>query len=230
VIRGGEGFLSAPISRRWDFMAAAPLILLCLVGIAGFGIQIYREWPVAGIDARVGAATQFAGGLYLSQKIYLLSVRRLPLLRFAGNRVRAFCLLAANFELSLLLLPQAHPPPAEAMLSTILLLAGTISSMTVLHALGKSFAIFPQARILVTQGPYRFVRHPLYLVEEISTLGLSLQFIQPWGLLVAVFSFLLQFPRMRYEETALTKAFADYAAYARRTPRLLPFLWFGFNR
>jgi len=35
---GGKDFLSAPIFRRWDLLAAVPLILLCLVGIAGFGI------------------------------------------------------------------------------------------------------------------------------------------------------------------------------------------------
>ena len=229
-MQGDKDFLAAPVSRRWDLLAAAPLILLWLVGIAGFGIQIYREWPVAGSGAWAAAATQIAGGLYLSQKIYLLSVRRLPLLRFADNRVRAFSMLAANFDLSLLLLPKAQPPPAEAMLSTILLLAGTLASMLVLHALGKSFAIFPQARILVTRGPYRFVRHPLYLVEEISALGLSLQFVQPWGLLMAVISFLLQFPRMRFEEAVLSRAFPDYAAYAARTPRFLPFLRFGLNR
>ena len=226
----GNEFLSAPISRRWDLLAAAPLILLSLVGIAGFGIQIYRDWPVAGFDARLQAATQFAGALYLAQKIYLLSVRRLPQLRIADNRVRAFCLLAANFELSLLLLPKLRPPPGQAMLSAILLLAGTAASILVLHALGRSFAVFPQARILVTRGPYRFVRHPLYVMEEISALGLSLIFVQPWGLLVAGISFLLQFPRMRFEEAVLVRAFPEYAAYARRTPRFLPFLQSGINR
>jgi protein-S-isoprenylcysteine O-methyltransferase Ste14 len=225
-----SAFLPAPISRGWDLLAAAPLMLWCLVGIAGFAIQIFREWPVAGLGAWVEAAPQLAGALYLAQKVFLLSVRRLPQLRYADNRVRAFTLLAANFDLSLLLLPKVQLPPAEATLSAILLLAGTISSIFVLHALGKSFAIFPQARMLVTEGPYHFIRHPLYVTEEISALGLSLQFVQPWGLLVALASFLLQFPRMRYEEMVLSRAFPEYPAYARRTPRFLPFLQSGINR
>ena len=211
-------------------MAAVPLILLCLVGIAGFGIQVGREWPVAGPNAWVQVASQFAGALYLAQRVFLLCVRRLPLLRFIDNRIRVFALLAANFDLSLLLLPKVQLSPAAATLSAIVLFAGTVSSIYVLHSLGKSFSVFPQARILVTHGPYRFVRHPLYLTEEISTLGFSLQFVQPWGLVMAVISFLLQFPRMRYEEAVLSRAFPDYAAYVRRTPRFLPFLRFGFNR
>ena len=41
--------------------------------------------------------------------------------------------------------------------------------------------------------------------------------------MVAV-SIAVQFPRMRYEEDVLGKTFADYNAYARVTPRLVPFL------
>lgn len=225
-----SAFVSAPISRRWDLLAATPLMLLCLVGIAGFAIQIFREGSVAGLSAWVQVVSQLAGALYLAQKVFLLCVRKVPLLRFVDNHVRAFTLFAANFDLSLLLLPKVQLPPGAATLSAIMLLAGTVSSIYVLHSLSKSFAIFPQARILVTRGPYRFVRHPLYLTEEISTLGLSLLFVQPWGLLAAVISFLLQFPRMQYEETVLIQAFPDYSAYARRTPRILPFLRFGLNR
>ena len=54
--------------------------------------------------------------------------------------------------------------------------------------------------------------------------------VQPLSLVMAVISFLLQFPRMQCEEAVLTRAFPDYAAYARGTPRFLPFLRFGLNR
>ena len=86
----------------------------------------------------------------------------------------------------------------------------------------RAFAIFPQARMPVTKGPYRLVRHPLYLCEQVSLFGVSLQYAQPWALLIVILGFALQFPRMRYEEEILGLTFPLYRDYARRTPMILP--------
>ena len=66
------------------------------------------------------------------------------------------------------------------------------------------------------------MRHPLYVTEEIASLGLALQFVQPWGLLLAGAIFFLQLPRIRFEESVLAEAFPEYRAYARRTPMFFP--------
>jgi protein-S-isoprenylcysteine O-methyltransferase Ste14 len=42
-------------------------------------------------------------------------------------------------------------------------------------SLGRSISILPQARQLVTSGPYAFVRHPLYLGEMTAMLGIAMQ-------------------------------------------------------
>ena len=42
--------------------------------------------------------------------------------------------------------------------------------------LGRSVSVMPEARRLVVQGLYRRIRHPLYLAEEIATIGCFLQF------------------------------------------------------
>lgn len=208
-----------PISRRKDLLAATPLILWCLFGIWGFVIQIGR-----GQETLLQMAAQIAGMLYLGLTAVLLILRRPPLLRLIDNGVRLFVLIAANFQLLLLLLPHAKPSPAIAALSACLLLIGTCGSIWALAALGRGFAIFPQARLLATDGPYRFIRHPLYVMESIAGFGLALQFRQPWGLLMAFIALALQFPRMRLEERVMTKAFPDYADYARHTPQFVPFL------
>jgi protein-S-isoprenylcysteine O-methyltransferase Ste14 len=88
--------------------------------------------------------------------------------------------------------------------------------------LGRAFSILPQARQFVSSGPYRFVRHPLYLAEQIATWGLMLQFEQPWAVLIALGSLALQFPRMRFEEEILQQVFPDYALYAARTRKIVP--------
>jgi protein-S-isoprenylcysteine O-methyltransferase Ste14 len=110
-------------------------------------------------------------------------------------------------------------------LSLALIVAGTAASIYVASNLGQSFSIFPQARGLVTKGPYRYVRHPLYLAEWITVIGISLQYQQPWALFIGVSSMLVQLPRMHFEEAVLTETYPQYGAYARSTARLVPGLY-----
>jgi len=77
----------------------------------------------------------------------------------------------------------------------------------------------------VTDGPYRVVRHPLYVAEALSTLGVTLQLQQPLGALLAISIYLGQFARMGYEEEVLERAFPEYADYRKRTFRLIPYIY-----
>jgi len=76
---------------------------------------------------------------------------------------------------------------------------------------------------LVTSGPYRWVRHPLYTTATVAMLGLSLA-ASSW--LIAAFAvagFGLLAVRTREEEAALLRRFGnEYRSYARRTGRYLP--------
>ena len=108
--------------------------------------------------------------------------------------------------------------------SDVLILAGTVFSIVSLAWLGRRFGIRPDVRGLVTSGPYRWVRHPLYLGESGFALGWLLLRLSP--LMVAVF-FLwcaLQYYRILMEESALGAVFPEYEDYRRRTPRIIPFI------
>jgi protein-S-isoprenylcysteine O-methyltransferase Ste14 len=89
-------------------------------------------------------------------------------------------------------------------------------------ALGRCFGILPEARGLVTRGPYRLVRHPVYLGELGACGGLLLGAPTQRNLVAAVVVLAVQIVRMRLEEQALTREFPEYAGYAARTPRVLP--------
>jgi protein-S-isoprenylcysteine O-methyltransferase Ste14 len=104
----------------------------------------------------------------------------------------------------------------------MLSLAGLVFAIVSLASLGRSFGIFPEARRLVTHGPYRWVRHPLYLAEITGALGgllssISIPTVAPFAVFVV-----LQYWRAMYEERALVQAFPEYAEYARKTWRILP--------
>ena len=92
----------------------------------------------------------------------------------------------------------------------------------VLWWLGKSFSILPEARRLVTGGPYAFARHPLYSVEIITVLGTALQFQAPWAWLIALGVVALLWIRTQYEEQVLAESFPEYPAYRARTKRFIP--------
>jgi len=73
-----------------------------------------------------------------------------------------------------------------------------------------------EARELVTSGVYRFVRHPLYLAEEIAAIGSAMQFLSAWTVMLLVVHIVFQFRRMRNEEAILSAVFPHYATYKKK--------------
>ena len=120
------------------------------------------------------------------------------------------------------------PQPIGLALSTVsvlLLLAGLGFSVYALLHLGRSFSVMAEARRLVVDGPYARVRHPLYLGEAIATLGLTLQFLSAFALLILSLQLAFQIIRMRNEELVLAEMFPEYGDYKMRTARLVPGLY-----
>lgn len=76
---------------------------------------------------------------------------------------------------------------------------------------------------LITAGPYGLVRHPGYLGEIASVLGMSLALSSFIGLIATILLFPLLIWRIRTEEGMLLAQFGDeYREYMRRTKRLIP--------
>ena len=85
-------------------------------------------------------------------------------------------------------------------------------------------APFDPPRRLVTRGPYRLVRNPMYLGAALALLGAAL-FYGSWALLAYAALFLLAAHLfvVGYEEPALRGAFGrEYAAYCGRVRRWRP--------
>ncbi len=173
--------------------------------------------------ALVQAISIFAIGLYTLMIACLYILRLNPVSRFAGAWPCAAAILGGFLMSALVLLrPRTDLPIAVQIAASVLVLAGNIFAVLIMVRLGRSFSILPQARRLVTTGPYKIVRHPLYLAEAIATLGALINFISPWALLLVAVQIVLQLVRIRYEERVLSETFPEYAAYAKTTARLIP--------
>jgi protein-S-isoprenylcysteine O-methyltransferase Ste14 len=207
-----------------DLAAVSPLILFYAFAVAGVSLGIMRRAEVAPLSGALvlWLASQAALIGFFGLQIVLFVVRRAAVAKARGWLPRAMGLAGLYATMPLLMLPLVALGGTGLAVSTALGIAGLAASIYVMIWLGRAFSIFPQARGLVTQGPYRVIRHPLYLTEFVAALGLMLQFAQPWALLIVLAGFAIQIVRMHYEEAILSRVFPGYADYAKRTARLVP--------
>jgi protein-S-isoprenylcysteine O-methyltransferase Ste14 len=136
-----------------------------------------------------------------------------------------FALLAALAWQAVAALHRATPP------------AGALACITAGVALGLwaltanrpgNFNIRPQPREggrLIEQGPYRWIRHPMYSALLLAGLGVAwlAGSAIAWTALAALAVVLLL--KARIEEAAMSRAHAGYVAYRQRTKRFVPGLW-----
>jgi protein-S-isoprenylcysteine O-methyltransferase Ste14 len=168
-------------------------------------------------------AVRVSNALFLGLVVVTTVTRLRPIQKTAGIEPRISALLGTFMLMGLAVLPHAEMPPIALGISCALVIIGLWAAFAVLRWLGKSFSIMPEARQLITHGPYAVVRHPLYVCEEIAVLGVLIQVISPLACIIVMAHALVQFRRMLNEERILQSTFAEYASYAERTPRLLPF-------
>ncbi|MBS0273580.1 MAG: isoprenylcysteine carboxylmethyltransferase family protein [Proteobacteria bacterium] len=212
-------------TKSYDLLAASPLLAINILGAGGLLVRLADQFSspdAAKLSGTVNAMALLAIFAFVCVQIFCLCTRKVPL-RFSENLLsRVVAIASANIGLSIVLLHHVSIPPPLQMLSSALMLTGAAASTYVTVWLGDGFSILPQARALVVKGPYRFVRHPLYLSETVTTFGLMLQYAQPWALLIALLTTAILFLRMHYEERILAIQFPAYRDYAAHTPKFLP--------
>jgi protein-S-isoprenylcysteine O-methyltransferase Ste14 len=136
-------------------------------------------------------------------------------------------LVACQFLLLLLLAMTTHwrdiHLPALLFLIASLLLAGwAVKVMRLGH-----FNVRPTIKsgaLLVTHGPYRYIRHPMYaslLLGGVGLLLISCSWLRLAGFLTL---WLVLYCKVRIEEKLLADHFPAYALYQKRSRLLFP--WF----
>ncbi len=91
----------------------------------------------------------------------------------------------------------------------------------------KNLNIAPTVRDgaeLITGGPYRFIRHPMYASVLLTIWALIIDRSTLPGLIVGLILTADLMIKMLYEEGILKRHFRDYPAYMERTKRIIPFI------
>jgi protein-S-isoprenylcysteine O-methyltransferase Ste14 len=83
----------------------------------------------------------------------------------------------------------------------------------------------PTSGKLITNGPYKYIRHPIYAVVVVFTLVGVVTNKSPLNGILGLLIVAGMVTRALYEERLLRERYPDYADYARRTWRMIPFVF-----
>ena len=99
---------------------------------------------------------------------------------------------------------------------------GEVITIIGMITLNRSFSIATEVRDLKTNGPYKWVRHPLYTGEIISLIGWTVYWCSSWTAFGTLSFIILQICRAKREEKKLTLIYPEYTEFKSRVGFLLP--------
>ena len=211
---------------------------LLVVAVILFAASGHLGWVWAWVYVGVGAAILVASALVILPTTPELAVERsrvaentkgwdrvaVVLIFISGAGIFLVAGLDERFGWSPGLALAIH---ATALVVTILAQAVFIWAMVSNRFFAKTVRIQEErAHAVASGGPYRFVRHPGYAANIVTTFAVSLLLGSLWALISAVLSALAFVVRTALEDRTLRSELTGYDEYARQTRyRLLPGVW-----
>jgi protein-S-isoprenylcysteine O-methyltransferase Ste14 len=205
-----------------------------------FGAAGTWRWPQAWILTIEMAASGLAVGLWLARHDPGLLAERLapPIQRGQERQDKIFMMSIAVLwivwhvfmALDAVRFGLSHLPEWAQAIGAVLILLSMFATFLTFRE--NSFAA-PVVKIqkergqtVVTSGPYRYVRHPMYAGASLMFVGIPLMLGSGYGLALAPLWLVLLALRIPMEERILKEKLDGYEDYARRVRyRLVPGLW-----
>jgi len=192
--------------------------LLALFAMARTIAAVRSAQDGNGLEVVNGVAVAIA--MWVSAFLPLL--RQAPIAERRGWRPRAIATIGNFSIMPLGALPLTWHPDWLLTLTTIGMVAAYCWVVWALVTLRRGFSVFPEARLLVTHGPYGIVRHPLYAAYVLIYVLVVLPRFGIPALLLGTLGVSSEVMRALNEEQVLRSAFSVYGDYASRVPAFLP--------
>jgi protein-S-isoprenylcysteine O-methyltransferase Ste14 len=223
----GWDFAPLQQSRLYDVLMRLPNLMwsafLGLVSVVGLHEYVRQADPgLPVVVYTLNMAMRVSVIVYLVVIAATLVVRMRPARKARGVEPRMSALIGTFLLTVVVVFPRRDLSMLAGLASALLTLSGNAFAVVVLMQLRESFSIMAEARQLITGGAYRFVRHPLYLAEEIAVIGMVMQYFSLWTAMILAVQIGFQLRRMRNEEVILAGTFPEYLAYRERTARIIP--------
>lgn len=206
--------LFAGLSGRWDWWAGWAFLL----GFVLFSVLL-TLW-LARVDPElVRERNEDGGGRAAAWDKVIISI--MTLLELGILVVAA--LDAGRFNWSVML-PWVQIVGWLAMIPALIIIPWVFKTNT--YASSVARLQDDREQIVVTSGPYRYLRHPMYAVAGLMALALPLALGSWWALIPGCLLAFLFALRAALEDRMLRQGLPGYETYAHQVPyRLIPGLW-----
>jgi protein-S-isoprenylcysteine O-methyltransferase Ste14 len=184
---------------------------------ATFAVQWLHPWP----DAQHASTWLLVASEALL--VFFIMVRRPS--RDVTSRPVDWALAFAATSAPLLARPAGGEGLVSPQIATVLVMAGLLLQISAKLILRRSFGLVAANRGIKMAGPYRLVRHPMYLGYVTTHVGILLINPSLWNFAVYGGALLLQIARINAEERLLVRD-PHYAMFVRKVRyRLVPGVW-----
>lgn len=110
----------------------------------------------------------------------------------------------------------------------LLFVSMIIGTWALINLAKSKFSVLPVPRekaILVTSGIYKWIRHPMYTALIVYAVGIAGNHCDLFLCLMMVILISVLMVKIAWEEKWLAAKFPEYSTYAKKSRRLVPFLY-----